>query len=362
MSHISSGPGGLRPAGLTEAWIETALSRGFPGVGVSHFSLEPVGTGQIGATYRLTPRYDPSGSKGPAQLILKCPPREPAARKVAEGTRSYKVEIEFYRNMAPKIDVRVPRLWDATYDETTGDYLILMDDAAPASQGDQLLGCSAEQAQAAITEIVGLHAAGWNQPNIDLFPWIRRSPKVLRPEILASLDSLVERYFGHFRGLLGSATESLSKHLAELLRLYALFDFEPKSVVHGDFRVDNLLFFTDGTRPIIVDWGGTAAGAPVADVSYFVGGSLQIHERRASEEHLVRSYLEALSARTRHDLTWEECWRQYAIHSVNGLSMAVLAPLSVKRTERGDRMFVVMAERHAQQIHDLGTFDLLRSG
>jgi hypothetical protein len=346
---------------LTPAWIETALSPGFPGVDVSDFSLEPVGTGQIGATYRLIPRYGASGPKGPAHLIIKCPPLETAARAVAEGTRSYKIEIEFYRNLAPRIDVRVPRVWDATYDETSGDYLLLMDDAAPATQGDQLSGCSADQAQAAIAEIVGLHSACWNQPNVDLFPWIRRSGKILRTELLTGLDALVERYFDHFRGLLGSATESLSKHLPELLRLYALTEFEPRSVVHGDFRVDNLLFFADGSRPIVVDWGGIAAGAPVADVSYFIGGSLETGERRSAEHRLVRGYREALVARGIDDLSWEDCWRQYAMHAVNGLTMAVLAPLSVKRTERGDRMFILMAERHAQQIQDLGTFDLLRA-
>ena len=178
---------------------------------------------------------------------------------------------------------------------------------------------------------------------------------------MADLDAVVERYFDHFRGLLGPATESLSTHLPELLRLYALTDFEPKSVVHGDFRVDNLLFYADGSRPIIVDWGGIAAGAPVADISYFIGGSLEPEERRSAEHRLVRDYLDALLAQGIGDLSWEECWRQYAMHAVNGLTMAVLAPLSVKRTERGDRMFILMAERHAQQIQDLGTFDLLRA-
>jgi hypothetical protein len=345
---------------LTATWIERALSPSFPGISVRDFSLDPVGTGQIGATYSLRPRYA-AGAQGPAQLILKCPPIEAAARAVAEGTRSYKIEIEFYRNLAPRIDVRVPRVWDATYDESTGDYLLLMDDAAPATQGDQLNGCSAEQARAAIAEIVALHSACWNQRNVDLFPWIRRSGKILRTELLSGLDALVERYFEHFRGLVGSATESLSKHLPELLRLYALTEFEPRSVVHGDFRVDNLLFSPDGSRPMIVDWGGTAAGAPVADVSYFIGGSLQTAERRSAEQGLVREYQEALVARGIRDLLWEECWRQYAMHAVNGLTMAVLAPLSVKRTERGDRMFILMAERHAQQVLDLGTFDLLRA-
>ncbi len=39
--------------------------------------------------------------------------------------------------------------------------------------------------------------------------------------------------------------------------------------------------------------------------------------------------------------------------------MAVIASQIVGRTERGDEMFCVMAERHSAQMDDLGTVDLL---
>lgn len=39
--------------------------------------------------------------------------------------------------------------------------------------------------------------------------------------------------------------------------------------------------------------------------------------------------------------------------------MAVVASMIVGRTERGDEMFCVMAERHASQMADWGVFDLV---
>jgi hypothetical protein len=47
------------------------------------------------------------------------------------------------------------------------------------------------------------------------------------------------------------------------------------------------------------------------------------------------------------------------MHAPMGLVISVLAPQSVQRTERGDRMFLALTERHCRQVLDLGTLDLL---
>ena len=52
-------------------------------------------------------------------------------------------------------------------------------------------------------------------------------------------------------------------------------------------------------------------------------------------------------------------WRDYRIGALSGYFMAVFASMSVERTERGDEMFAVMAERPARQALALGSLDLL---
>jgi len=49
----------------------------------------------------------------------------------------------------------------------------------------------------------------------------------------------------------------------------------------------------------------------------------------------------------------DECYRDYVRATFAGLIMAVGASMLVERTERGDKMFMAMAERHAQHALDL---------
>jgi hypothetical protein len=53
------------------------------------------------------------------------------------------------------------------------------------------------------------------------------------------------------------------------------------------------------------------------------------------------------------DLAWDDCWRSYRRGSVAGVIMALAASMLVERTERGDDMFMVMAERHARHALDV---------
>ena len=78
--------------------------------------------------------------------------------------------------------------------------------------------------------------------------------------------------------------------------------------VHGDFRLDNMLFHPDptGARPlIVVDWQTVQLGLGPSDVAYFLGNAFDAEVRRGCEEALVRRYHDAL-ARLRRDglLRW----------------------------------------------------------
>ena len=55
----------------------------------------------------------------------------------------------------------------------------------------------------------------------------------------------------------------------------------------------------------------------------------------------------------------EALWDDYRVGALSGYFMAVFASMSVERTERGDEMFAVMAERPARQALALGSLGLL---
>jgi aminoglycoside phosphotransferase (APT) family kinase protein len=132
-------------------------------------------------------------------------------------------------------------------------------------------------------------------------------------------------------------------------------------VQHGDYRIDNMLFATAaGGHPLtVVDWQTAVWGAPLADVSYFLGASLPTEVRRAHEAALVRAYWDAVRAGGAAGLSWDRCWREYRRFTFAGVLMAICASMLVGQTARGDEMFLTMARRHATHALDLDALEFL---
>ena len=116
----------------------------------------------------------------------------------------------------------------------------------------------------------------------------------------------------------------------------------PLGLVHGDYRLDNMLFGERGApRPFaVVDWQTVGWGQVMTDASYFLGGSLTLEDRRAHELQLLREYHEALQEHGVRGFGWEECWEGYRRQAFLGVLMTVAPAMLVQRTERGDEMFL----------------------
>lgn len=132
----------------------------------------------------------------------------------------------------------------------------------------------------------------------------------------------------------------------------------PGSFVHGDFRLDNMLF--GGPIPlVVVDWQTINIRNPIADIAYFLGAGLLPDLRCSNETQLLRVYHEALLAHGVTNFSFATCFLDYRRFSFSGLVMAVIASMLVVRATCGDDMFMVMANRHAQQALELDAEALL---
>jgi aminoglycoside phosphotransferase (APT) family kinase protein len=134
-----------------------------------------------------------------------------------------------------------------------------------------------------------------------------------------------------------------------------------ETIVHRDFRLDNLLFTdtTTGTQVKVVDWQTASISSGATDLAYFIGASFAPQQRRAVENELVHQYHDGL-AQFGINMSWAEAWDQYRLFATSGYVMAIVASMLVKQTERGDAMFAAMANRHGQQMIDLETLSLFR--
>ncbi len=131
-------------------------------------------------------------------------------------------------------------------------------------------------------------------------------------------------------------------------------------IVHGDYRLDNLLFGSPPASPelTVVDWQTVSIGIGPSDVAYFCGAGLVPDLRERVERDLVGRYAAGLR-RAGVDISDDAIWEAYVLGSVGGYYMALLASQVVEQTERGDEMFAVMAERHAAQMRAVGLLDRL---
>jgi hypothetical protein len=348
-----------RPEELTADWLTAALSYAGHPVVAEAVTSERIGTGQIGANYRLGLRYAgrPDASSAPPTLVAKLAAGDAAAReRVKQG---FHKEVMFYRHLAPLSDVRVPKCYYADITPDLTSFVLLMEDLAPCVPGRQADGCSPEQADAAVRNLAALHASFWNSPQLTthagwLAPMDADTGRFLGELMVTSTDQFVDRYCDR----LSQEDQSTLRRTAEATGEWAAGLAPVASVVHGDYRLDNLMF-GDDTSVCAVDWQTTSAGAPTRDLAYFAGTSLEAADRRRLEEQLLATYLSTLS---RHGVDWplDQAVLGYRRDMLQGPMITVLGCTfaTVEPSSAADDMFLAMARRSCAAIRELDSLSL----
>lgn len=342
------------PDRFTTDWLERVLNA--PAGSLISFSAKPVGTGQMSLSFRVTLNW--KNNEGPASLIAKCPSLDAGTRAIAAALRAYALELGWYRELAPQMGVACPACLHLESNDDETDFVLLLQDLAPAQQGDQLVGASIVQIEAALTQAAHLHAPYWGDARLSQIGWLRPSPNttaLIRQMAPAVYTQFRSRYAERF------SPDVLDLCDAFIARVSAYFDLKPASltVQHRDFRIDNILFAPGDAKAYVVDWQTLGPGPGAADVAYLIGTSIADPNIRArEEERLVALYANTLR-QLGANADAEQIWREYRLYAFSGVLMAIIASTNVERTERGDEMFAVMAERPARQALQLDSLSLL---
>ncbi len=320
----------------------------------------PIGTGQVGDNVRYELGYD--GPPGPETVVCKFGSRDPASAAAGVQLLLYETEVAFYRELAPTIDVASPRCYFAAVRPGTAAAVVVMEDLSPAEPGDQIVGCSVAQAELAIDEAAKLHGPRWGDTTLAELGWLDRD--VAKGSLGSMVPLLWDSFVDRYRSMLDSVTVETGLELAELVSIVDGRQPLGRTPVHFDFRLDNMLFGTpDGGRPLtVVDWQTVQLGSGPRDVAYFLGNAFDPPVRRSCERDLVARYHRALvDDYGVDDYPFDQCWADYVSFSPSSLMMAVFASMVVGRTERGDAMFMAMANRSAQMAADLDAASVVRS-
>ena len=357
-----AGPGEVRrtPQDVEPNWLTTVLREtGLLTHGqVTAVLSTPVGTGQMADTVRFALTYEPDGA-GPPTIVGKFASQDEQSHATGKLMRAYEVEVRFYAELAHRVTCRHPDLLFAALDPDEAWFTLLLEDLSEATQGDEVAGCAVDVASAALDQLAGLHAPCWEAPDLALNPWLNRAS----PESDAFTLAVVSGVFPGFLERYGDRIDPDHVHLLEsfIPRLGAWMARArgPRTLVHADFRLDNLLFTPNDAAPVVVDYQTIYWGSGAYDLAYFVGGCLEPEIRRPASESLMAGYHEALMTGGVRNYSLSELAADYRRESFGGLVMAIGASMLVKQTERGDAMFLTAVRRHAQQAIDLVALDFL---
>jgi len=288
------------PSDITSQWLsETLQNAGFSDAKVSSFAAADVGTGQVGRCIRYTLQFDtPTSSKVPRSLVAKFTSDDPVSRQTGKDMKTYLTETHFYREIAPQVRIRVPRCYYANIDDEGLNHLILMEDMAPAEQGDQIAGCSVAVARQAIMELVGLHGPTWRDSRwLDLLGSSADGPFAdTRALYRTMLPGFAERFAARLSEPHMGFINAIGR--AEDCPMFNLIN-DNFALEHYDYRLDNVLI-DQTVEPARVTAGVFA-----------------------------------------------------------GFAVTVIAAVVVQQTERGDEMFTTMARRYGQMALDLDAAEFI---
>jgi hypothetical protein len=319
---------------LTAAWFTEVLATGST---VSEVRCEEIGVGVgfMGQVHRCHLTWDRSDGGDdstalPSSVIVKTPTQIPENFAAGDALRSYEREIVVYQTLRTTLGVPMPGYYHGAMDpdpapwmlrplfflfdhlsirginwviaqflqlsgKSKRRYILVIEDISDARPPTQMLGGSLDDARRSLEVLARFHAANWMRSDATqhyrhIFP-VDTVPRVGQASSVRNRDAFVERFGPVLRD---GTLERLDAIQARIPEICSSLAAEPWTLLHGDYRLDNVLFRPNGEL-VVLDFQGLGSGRPAIDVAYFITTALTA-EHRDNEEPLLRTYHDALVA------------------------------------------------------------------
>ena len=330
---------------LTPAWLTAFLGENGHDTSIVSVAAEAVGTGQMAGSYRLTLDHG-SPTDLPATMVAKLATGGPEQREFGSGV--FRNEVRFYRDLAAGFTVPMPRCFAATISDAGTEFVLLLEDMGESVQGDQITGCTPAQAESVAVAAAGLHAPRWNDAALlEEMPLPGVPEREMMESILAPMADVYRDRFSPDTTS-SAAIDWLVREAGDWL----VAPLRNAALIHGDLRVDNVLFGPAGDVTVI-DWQTITTGTPLRDIAFLLSTSLTTEDRRKHERGIVASYHRALVTEGVTGYTLDECWTDYVANLIQAPLIIVFGSAAAQPTERGTAMFDAMLSRSAAAIDDL---------
>ncbi len=316
---------------ITADWIRQALAAG----GASHASdIAAVEVEQLsdvanalGNLYRCRLFDKDGGTVNPASIVVKLPSSDAMAFRFSRWLSLHRREHVFYRDIAPLGYVRTPFPFYGDFNEGSNRFVLVLEDLGHLRGIPQSVGIDAPLARHAIRQLAGLQGRFWeaaDDPALSAcgdFLSTRQS-RIMQTVYLLTLPATLDR----FGDLFTDRTRRLALEFGfRIAAHFADLSAGPRTVVHGDFRADNMLF-DDGEQDAaaFIDWQGFGIGCGMYDVAFFMATSVTSDLRRGIERDVLDQYHDIVSGCGVENYTREDCWQSYRRNMLGTLMPMVI--------------------------------------
>jgi hypothetical protein len=262
---------------------------------VTDVSLVRVGIGEsmMSLLYRAELTYDKAES-APSRVVVKLASDSERMRGVAQLFGFYAREVLFYHEFSAKTEAKIPQCYLAKIHPEEPFFVIVMEDIGGGRAVDQIVGLNLADAKTAIEAIADFQAPNWgadlsefaqvfmpfdSEPLHMVIPdnmendWSVAKTKLngeLAPEVIDFLDG--------FRAVCSDILRAMNG---------------PDTLVHGDYRADNLSF--DGQQMLMFDFQLACIANGATDVAYLISQSVDDAVAAEQGDALLELYVARLA-------------------------------------------------------------------
>jgi hypothetical protein len=351
---------------ITVAWLNDVLATSHdPHVGtVESLTIERFGEGVgiLGELARLVPQYA-DGHDGPVTMIAKCQSPAPENQFLSEMMGFYLREVNFYREVAEQLDIRVPHAYFVDASPTGLPFVLLLEDISGARCPDQITGLTAGEAASILDVVAGLHARYWDSTELDGMAWLPPMNNALykagQAMAMAKWPAFEERFADRLGAEMIATVRRTCESYPEMLDHMVAQGHA--TLTHTDCRAENYLFGGSAGADAItmIDFQLSTRHLGAWDVAYLLSGSLSVDDRRAHEHQLVAGYHARLVELGVPDYSLDQCWRDVRLSLLQLCAATVIISDLQGGNERGEELLESLLLRPLLAARDHHVGDLL---
>ena len=301
------------PEELTAAWLSEALREsGYLQSGrIERASVEVLdpSKGIYGTLVRLHLKYSGDSEDLPETIVAKIPSSNSKAIEFLRMIGGDRSEVSFYQQIGKSIGLLIPECFFSALDETTGRFVLLLEDLSRYRSPSPADGLTATEICSVVRALAASHAIWWQNPRLAELSWLRdltADSEHIDSRFLAAWPIVADRLGGGSPGIV-----SIGEEIARTVRNgHEGLASPPVTLLHMDVRQENLFFAGDDENPtpVFIDWQVLRSGRGAASLASFLAF---LPERALLEDDLITLYHAELERSGVHDYPFDECRKDY---------------------------------------------------